>query len=39
MYAVSHRRGISGDMVRRIMWKLEKPSTPVEEISMRSFGL
>jgi hypothetical protein len=31
----SHRRGISGDMVRRRMWKLEKPSVPGEEISSR----
>jgi hypothetical protein len=29
----SHRRGISGDMVRRRMCQLEKPSVPGEEIS------
>jgi hypothetical protein len=31
----SHRRGISGDMMGRTMWKLEKPSVPGEEISSK----
>ena len=31
----SHRRGIGGDMVGRMMWKLEKPSMPGGEIPSR----
>jgi hypothetical protein len=32
-----HRRGSSGDMVRKNTWKLEKPSMPGEEISSRRY--
>jgi len=34
-----HRRGISGDMERRGMRKLEKSSVPGEETSPRRLGL
>ncbi len=38
-YGPSHRRGISGDMVRRMMSQLEKPSVPGEESSSRRWLL
>jgi hypothetical protein len=34
-YGGPHRRGISGDMVRRRMCQLEKPVVPGEESSSR----
>ena len=38
-HVTSLRRGISGDMERRVIRKLEKPSTPAEENSAQRPGL
>jgi hypothetical protein len=39
MYTISHRRGISGDMKRRDMRKLEKSLMSAEEISAKRLYL